>query len=139
LQTADSELPAREHEAARGDMALLVAHLHAAYNLTRCFMRTETDPEDLVQEAYVRAFTHFAGFRGGDGRAWLLAIVRKGGYDRLIEKRVREQNAAFDEAVHSDRQVLNPETSFGACGKGRTGEGVAGGIAGGVSRSVGTP
>jgi RNA polymerase sigma-70 factor (ECF subfamily) len=94
-------------------MSLLVAHLDAAYNLARWLMRNETDAEDLVQEAYLRAFTHFAGFRGGDGRAWLLAIVRNSCYDRLKQKGVREHNTAFDEAVHSvDQQTLNPETSL---------------------------
>jgi RNA polymerase sigma factor (sigma-70 family) len=113
LQTAHSGQPAREREAARGDMAMLVVHLDAAYNLARWLMRNETDAEDLVQEAYVRAFTHFAGFRGGDGRAWLLAIVRNSCYDRLKQKGVREQYAAFDETLHStDRQTLNPETSL---------------------------
>ena len=43
-------------------MALLVPHLDAAYNLARWLMRNETDAEDLVQEAYLRAFSHFAGF-----------------------------------------------------------------------------
>jgi RNA polymerase sigma factor (sigma-70 family) len=94
-------------------MALLVAHLDAAYNLARWLMRNETDAEDLVQEAYVRAFTHFAGFRGGDGRAWLLAIVRNSCYDRLKQQGVQDHYTAFDEAVHStDRQTLNPETSL---------------------------
>jgi RNA polymerase sigma-70 factor (ECF subfamily) len=93
-------------------MALLVAHLDAAYNLARWLMRNEADAEDLVQEAYLRAFTHFAGFRGGDGRAWLLAIVRNSCYDRLKQKCVWQQNTAFDEAVHSDRQTLDPETSL---------------------------
>ena len=93
-------------------MALLVVHLDAAYNLARWLMRNETDAEDLVQEAYVRAFTHFAGFRGGDGKAWLLAIVRNSCYDRLKQKGVREQYT-FDETLHStDRQTLNPETSL---------------------------
>jgi RNA polymerase sigma-70 factor (ECF subfamily) len=94
-------------------MALLVVHLDAAYNLARWLMHNETDAEDLVQEAYMRAFAHFAGFRGGDGRAWLLAIVRNSCYDRLKQKGIREQYAAFDEALHSaDRQTLSPETSL---------------------------
>ena len=62
LQTAHSGQPAPEREAARGDMALLVPHLDAAYNLARWLMRNETDAEDLVQEAYLRAFTHLCRF-----------------------------------------------------------------------------
>ena len=92
-------------------MTLLVAHLDAAYNLARWLMGNETDAEDLVQEAYLRAFSHFAGFRGGDGRAWLLTIVRHSCYDRLKQKGSRGQDTDFDETVHSaGRQTSNPET-----------------------------
>jgi RNA polymerase sigma-70 factor (ECF subfamily) len=112
FESAHGEQPARECEAARSDMALLVVHLDAAYNLARWLMRNETDAEDLVQEAYVRAFAHFEGFRGGDGRAWLLAIVRNSCYDRLRQKGVREQDTAFDEALHSTQRTLDPENSL---------------------------
>jgi RNA polymerase sigma-70 factor (ECF subfamily) len=96
---------------ARGDVALLVAHLDSAYNLARWMMRNETEAEDVVQEAYLRTISHFAGFRGGDGRAWLLMIVRNGCYDRLKQKGASAQNTEFDEAIHGDgRHTPNPET-----------------------------
>jgi RNA polymerase sigma-70 factor (ECF subfamily) len=50
--------------------------MDSAYTLARHLLRDETDAQDVVQEAYLRAWRYFAGFRGGDGRAWLLAIVR---------------------------------------------------------------
>jgi RNA polymerase sigma-70 factor (ECF subfamily) len=101
----------REPCDARGDMALLVEHLDAAHNLARWLMRNETEAEDLVQEAYLRAISHFAGFRGGDGRAWLLTIVRNTCYNRLRRKGASGQNTDFDEALHSaGRQAPNPET-----------------------------
>jgi RNA polymerase sigma-70 factor (ECF subfamily) len=94
-------------------MALLVAHLDAAYNLARWLMRNQTEAEDVVQDAYLSAISHFAGFRGGDGRAWLLTIVRNGCYDRLRQKGTSGQNTDFDEAVHSaGRQTPNPETAL---------------------------
>jgi RNA polymerase sigma-70 factor (ECF subfamily) len=92
-------------------MALLVPHLDTAYNLARWLMRNETEAEDLVQEAYLRGISHFAGFRGGDGRAWLLTIVRNCCYDRLKQKGSRGQSTDFDAAVYSaGRQTSNPET-----------------------------
>jgi RNA polymerase sigma-70 factor (ECF subfamily) len=54
----------------------MVPHMNAAYNLARWLTRNQHDAEDLVQEAYLRAFRFFDGFHVGDGRAWLLAVVR---------------------------------------------------------------
>jgi RNA polymerase sigma-70 factor, ECF subfamily len=94
-------------------MALLVTHLEPAYNLARWLMRNQTDAEDVVQEAYVRAISHFASFRGGAGRAWFLTIVRNGCYDRMKQRGKSAQNADFDEAIHSrGRQMPNPETAL---------------------------
>ena len=53
---------------------LVLPHLDAAYNLARWLSRAEA--EDVVQDAVLRAFRAFDGFRGGDARPWLLAIVR---------------------------------------------------------------
>lgn len=55
---------------------IVLCHLDAAYNLARWIVRDEHDAQDVVQEACTRAFRSFAGFRGGDARPWLLAIVR---------------------------------------------------------------
>ena len=95
-------------------MAVLVEHLDAAYNLARWLTPNETEAEDLVQEAYLRAIHHFAGFRGGDGRAWLLTIVRNTCYSRLRRKSASGLNTDFDEEVHSaaGRQAPNPETEL---------------------------
>ena len=95
------------------DTAMLVAHLDAAYNLARWLMRNETEAEDVVQDSYLRAIRHFGAFRGGDGRAWLLTIVRNGCYDRLRLNGASRRSTDFDEAVHSGgQQSLNPETAL---------------------------
>ncbi|MGA3239524.1 MAG: sigma-70 family RNA polymerase sigma factor [Bryobacteraceae bacterium] len=102
-----------EHLGNRSDTAMLVVHLDAAYNLARWLMRNETEAEDVVQDAYLRAIRHFAAFRGGDGRAWLLKIVRNVCYDRLRQKRASVQNTDFDEAIHgAGQQTPNPETAL---------------------------
>jgi RNA polymerase sigma-70 factor (ECF subfamily) len=54
----------------------VMPHFDAAYNLARWLTHSRDDAEDLVQEAFLRAFTFFDGFRGGDGRAWVFSIVR---------------------------------------------------------------
>jgi RNA polymerase sigma-70 factor (ECF subfamily) len=112
LPSASSEGPC-EHPGSRGGMALFIVHLDAAYNLARWLMHDETEAEDMVQEAYVRVASHFAGFRGGDGRAWLLTIVRNSCYDRLRQKGASDRNTDFDEELHSaGRQAPNPETAL---------------------------
>src|SRR5580692_974734 len=94
-------------------MEFLVEHLGAAYNLARWLMHNETEAEDVVQSAYVRAISHFAGFRGGDGRGWLLTIVRNSCYDRLRKLGVSRHDTDFDETVHSrGRQDPDPETAL---------------------------
>jgi RNA polymerase sigma factor (sigma-70 family) len=92
----------------------LVNHLDASYNLARWLTQNEHDAEDIVQEAYLRALRHFAGFHGGDGRAWLLAIVRNLCYDSMRHKGVRQGTAPFDEQLHNPRQAgtTDPEASL---------------------------
>lgn len=79
---------------------IMLPHLPTAYNLARWLLRNDHDAEDAVQEAYLRAYQAFGRFRGGDGRAWLLTIVRNGCYSRLRKLHGVEPHTAFDDAVH---------------------------------------
>jgi RNA polymerase sigma factor (sigma-70 family) len=95
---------------ARFEEAVL-PHLAAAYNLARWLTRNDHDAEDVVQEAYVRAWKFFGGFHGGGSRAWLLAIVRHTCYTWLQHHRPREGTTEFDEEIHTlDGEAANPET-----------------------------
>jgi RNA polymerase sigma-70 factor (ECF subfamily) len=62
-------------------------HLDAAYNLARWLTRHDQDAEDVVQEAYLRAFQFFRSFQGDAGRPWLLQIVRNTCYTWLAKNR----------------------------------------------------
>jgi RNA polymerase sigma factor (sigma-70 family) len=88
----------------------MLPHLDAAYNLARWLTRDENAAEDVVQDAYHRALRFFQGFRGQDGRAWLLAIVRHASYDWLKKQRLWDAAAQFNEESH-DRgdETMNPE------------------------------
>ena len=75
----------------------ILPHLNAAYNLARWLTRNEHDAEDVVQEAYLRAFRFFGNFQGGDGRAWLLSVVRNTCLTWLSK---RAGEVEFNEQVH---------------------------------------
>ena len=88
----------------------LLPHLDAAYNLARWLTRYEQDAEDVVQEAYLRAFRFFPGFRGGDARAWLMKIVRNTCFTWLHVNRPLQDAMEFDENLFSpDSRAPNPE------------------------------
>lgn len=76
-------------------------HLSAAHNLARWLVHDDHDAEDIVQDAYLRAFRFFEGFRGGDCRAWLLTIVRNRCYSWLRTKNAAGNVGEFDEAQYS--------------------------------------
>jgi RNA polymerase sigma factor (sigma-70 family) len=85
-------------------------HLDAAYNLARWLTRDEHAADDVVQEAFFRAAKFFASFRGGDGRTWLLAVVRRASYDWMAKRRVGAA-ASYDEDAHAPAdESLNPES-----------------------------
>jgi RNA polymerase sigma-70 factor (ECF subfamily) len=99
----------QERDGARFELSIL-PHMDPAYNLARWLTRNGHDAEDLVQESLLRAFQAFHGFRGTDGRAWLLAIVRNVCYTWLRKNRVQELTTEFDEEVHTpDGDDPNPE------------------------------
>lgn len=80
--------------------AIAMPHLDAAYNLARWLTHNEHDADDLVQNAYLRAFRFADGFRGGDARAWLLTIVRNTYFSALRDGRPRRGDVSFDEELH---------------------------------------
>jgi RNA polymerase sigma factor (sigma-70 family) len=65
----------------------IIPHLDAAYNLARFLSRDPDAAQDIVQDAYLRAFRSFGDFRGGSSRAWILAIVRNCHHTWLAERR----------------------------------------------------
>jgi RNA polymerase sigma-70 factor, ECF subfamily len=88
----------------------ILPHLDAAYNLARWLLRDEHEAADAVQDACLRALRFIGGFRGGNGRAWLLAIVRNTCYSRLKRIAGRENETEFDDEIHSpENEIASPE------------------------------
>jgi RNA polymerase sigma factor (sigma-70 family) len=65
----------------------IVPHLDAAYNFARFLSRNPDAAQDIVQEAFLRAFRGFDGYQGGDARAWIFSIVRNCYHNWLLEAR----------------------------------------------------
>ena len=80
---------------------MILPHLDAAHNLARWLLRNEQDAQDVVQEAYLRAFKSFGGFHGSNGRAWLLTIVRNTSYTLLKKNKAADLLTPFDEEIHA--------------------------------------
>jgi RNA polymerase sigma-70 factor (ECF subfamily) len=101
--------------------ATVMPHLDAAYNLARWLSGCATDADDVVQEAYLRAFRFFGGFEGGEeanARAWLLAIVRNTWFTewrrrvQLADATPYDEELGGDEALPgwSEEGAADPET-----------------------------
>jgi RNA polymerase sigma-70 factor (ECF subfamily) len=89
--------------------AVMLPHLDAAHNLAKWLLRNEQDAQDVVQEAYLRAFKSFGGFHGSNGRAWLLTIVRNTSYTLLKKNRAVDLTTTFDEEIHvSGHESVSP-------------------------------
>src|SRR5256886_5738846 len=108
FQRHEQQGAAQEHELASFE-ATMLPHLDAAHNLARWLMRNEQDAQDVVQEAYLRAFKSFSGFHGSNGRGWLLTIVRNTSYTLLKKNRAADLTTTFDEEIHaSGRESVSP-------------------------------
>jgi RNA polymerase sigma-70 factor (ECF subfamily) len=89
---------------------VVLPHLDAAYRLACWLMRNVHDAEDVVQEASLRALRYFRTYTGGNGRAWLLRIVRNTCFG-WRNHGSRAPSDPFDEERHSDaRPACDPET-----------------------------
>ena len=104
IQSQQKTMPRRSFE------EVVLPHLDAAFNYARWLTRSEADAEDVVQDAYVRAFKFFTSFRGEDARSWLLTIVRNTWYGRCPRRAAAVSIVTADEDG-DDRpdESLNPE------------------------------
>jgi RNA polymerase sigma-70 factor (ECF subfamily) len=111
-ETASSQRHLSQRQLDRFHESVL-PHLDAAYNLARYLIRDPDEAEDAVQEACLRAIRHFDGFRGGDGRAWLLSIVRNTCFTQLRRRRSGGEAIEFEEDTHSlEDEASGPEADL---------------------------
>jgi len=78
---------------------MALPHLDAAYNLARWLCGNPSDADDVVQEAFMRAFRFFDTFRGDSARPWLLAIVRRTWYTEWRRRASSHETVEFDDTM----------------------------------------
>jgi RNA polymerase sigma-70 factor (ECF subfamily) len=96
---------AREGDAFR---TIIKTYNQRLYRIARGVVRNDSEAEDIVQEAYVRAFAHLDAFRGDSSLAtWLSRIVINEALGRL---RKRRRTVAMPENPQAEiiRFPLNP-------------------------------
>lgn len=79
----------------------MLSHMDSAYNLARWITGHDQDAEDVVQEAYIRAFRGFEKYTDINSLSWLLTIVRNTSYNWIKSKHDYKHLIEFDESVHS--------------------------------------
>ena len=86
--------------------AQVLPHLDAAHNLARWLTRSPAGADDIVQEAMLRAYRSFDGFRGGNAKPWLLAIVRNCFFTTLAQARQNIHVPLPEESASNDDGAL---------------------------------
>jgi RNA polymerase sigma-70 factor (ECF subfamily) len=82
---------------------MVLPHLDEAFNLARWLTGNRSDAQDVVQEAFLKAYKYFSSFRGSESRAWLLTIVRRSCWSWLRSNR-SHQLAFTDEDLDAELQ-----------------------------------
>ena len=108
-----SRLPSTDDALARFKQTI-VPHLDAAYNLARLLSGDADAAQDIVQEAFLRAYRSFAGYRGENARAWISRIVRNCYYNWLMSRR-RKSRLEVDSHDFSYTEELILSVSSDEC------------------------
>ena len=113
-----AEEPRERHDKADAFRRAMMPHMDAAYNLARYLTRDPNAAEDIVQDAYLRAYRSFDTWRGEAAKPWLLTIVRNcflnsvgAPAERMAGRPVHEIVGDLPEALI---ETSNPESLLGA-------------------------
>lgn len=110
LSVAEGQGGDANHPLAGGFERVVLPNLRPARRLARRLTNNEHDADDVVQEAALRALRYFRTFKGGNGRAWFLRIVRNTFYAWRQHGSSRTPTDPFDETRHRGPQPpFDPE------------------------------
>lgn len=118
--TASVAVPLSDIDLARRALArdsgafrtIMQTHNRKLYRIARSIVRDDSEAEDIVQEAYVRAFAHLEQFRGDSSLAtWLARIVMNEALGRLRNRRAGAEIATFDAQRPQAEIIQFPHTA----------------------------
>jgi RNA polymerase sigma-70 factor (ECF subfamily) len=100
---------ARDEAAVR---AIMQANNRKLYRLARGILRNDGEAEDVVQETYVRAFTHLECFRGDSSLAtWLSRIAMNEALGRLRRQRPGVEWSSLPQGVLEAQIIQFPRAA----------------------------
>lgn len=88
---------------------VMLPHLDSAFNFARFLTRDSIAAEDVVQEAFMRAFRSFSTYQRGSAKGWLFAIIRNCFYDR-IKAQGNLQTVSYSDEVPEAFDDQTPES-----------------------------
>ena len=92
--------------------AIITANNRRLYRLARGILRNDSEAEDVVQETYVRAFTHLKDFRGDSSLAtWLSRIAMNEALGRLRRRRPGVEWSSLPEGTLEAQIIQFPLSS----------------------------
>jgi RNA polymerase sigma-70 factor (ECF subfamily) len=92
--------------------AIIAANNRRLYRLARGILRNDAEAEDVVQETYVRAFTHLKDFRGDSSVAtWLSRIAMNEALGRLRRRRPGVEWSSLPEGTLEAQIIQFPLSS----------------------------
>ena len=79
---------------------IMTTHNQALYRIARAVIRNDSEAEDVVQEAYVRAFRHLDSFRGEAALStWLSRITLNEALGRLRRKKRADRTLRTEDPI----------------------------------------
>ena len=87
---------------------LMRRHNRRIYRVARSILRSDDDAMDVMQDAYMRGFSHLAAFRGESAfSTWLTRIAV---HEALARLRQRKRNASLDEETEDSEMQSHDRT-----------------------------